>query len=57
MNHFVRTLGIAAALFITAAEADAAKVDGYSAAFPCQAKTTSQILKAGKMNIPLASRS
>ena len=57
MRRFVRTLGIATALMLTAASANAVKGDGYSATFPCQVKTRTQMVSAGTMAIPVASNS
>jgi hypothetical protein len=55
----IRTLSLAAAaaLFVTAASADAVKGTGFSVTFPCQAKLLNQVVPAGKVTIPITNHS
>ena len=46
-------LAAAAALLTTAAQAEAVKANGYSAAFPCKVTQASQQVAAGKQTIPV----
>jgi len=53
MAKLVCVLGLAAALLIAPAQADAVRGKGYSAVFPCSVKLTGQQVAAGKKTIPV----
>jgi hypothetical protein len=54
MHHSIRILSVAASSVLFCAAAGAAD---FTAAFPCQAKLTTQTVAAGKTSIPVANQS
>lgn len=57
MGDFVRILSAAAILIAASASADTVTSNGYSAAFPCQARSASQAIAAGSIKVQVTSNS